>query len=272
MHNPNIIRLVALDLDGTLLHDDKSISDYTLHILYRLSAKGMIVIPASGRELSGMKKNILTLPFIRHAICSNGAVILDTCTERHLAEFTIPLDSALSVLKYLDSFPVAYYVHTNLGRICSGNLGDEAFLKQYPFINPYPTASPSVAARLKEQPAAIYKLGLFTLDENTMEFLMTKGSPVPSLSFTRTGDGIIEINSMLASKGNALSWICRKLEIPIEQVLAIGDNENDLSMLKMAGISVAMGNAEADIRKIAHYTADINEHDGAAHFLEDFLL
>ena len=270
MHNSNTIRLVALDLDGTLLHDDKSISDYTLHVLRRLSEQGIILIPASGRDLAGMKKNILTLPSIRYAICSNGAVILDTCTEKHLAEFTISPDSAFSILNYLDSLPVAYYAHTNLGRICSENLGDEAFLKKYPFITPHPKASPSVAAVLKEKNAAIYKLGLFTLDNRTFELLMSENRPDPFLSFMRTGDGIIEINSAFASKGNALSWICRKLEIPMEQVLTIGDNENDLSMLQMAGTSAAMGNAAADIKRAADYTADTNENDGAAHFLSDF--
>ena len=83
---------------------------------------------------------------------------------------------------------------------------------------------------------------------------------------------IIELNSIHASKGNALCTLCKKLGISMENVLAIGDNENDISMLQAAGISAAMENAEDDVKQAAKFVAGHNEEDGAAHFLEEWVL
>ena len=91
-------------------------------------------------------------------------------------------------------------------------------------------------------------------------------------AFLRAGDGIIELNSTNASKGNALYILCEKLGIQLENVLAIGDNENDISMLQAAGISAAMENAEDDVKQAAKFVAGNNEEDGAAHFLEEWVL
>ena len=108
------------------------------------------------------------------------------------------------------------------------------------------------------------------LDDVLFQDLLKKGSPTPSLSFLQTGDGIIELNSIHASKGTGLTALCRQLSIPMEQTLAIGDSQNDLSMLRAAGVSVAMGNALEAVRSVTDYQTVTNEEDGAARFLERF--
>lgn len=84
MHSENTtIRLVAVDMDGTLLHDDKSISDYTLDVLRRIVKKGVILVPASGRPIGGMKEAVLNnVDGIQYAICSNGAMLMDVPEEK----------------------------------------------------------------------------------------------------------------------------------------------------------------------------------------------
>ena len=116
------------------------------------------------------------------------------------------------------------------------------------------------------------KMGAFVLKDGLAQELLEKGSPIPGIVFLRTGDGIIELNSIHASQGNALCTLCKKLGISMENVLAIGDNENDISMLQAAGISVAMENAEDDVKQAAKFVAGHNEEDGAAHFLEEWVL
>lgn len=118
----------------------------------------------------------------------------------------------------------------------------------------------------------IDQMGAFVLKDGLAQELLEKGSPIPGIVFLRTGDGIIELNSIHASKGNALCTLCKKLGISMENVLAIGDNENDISMLQAAGISVAMENAEDDVKQAAKFVAGHNEEDGAAHFLEEWVL
>ena len=80
------IRLVAVDMDGTLLHDDKSISDYTLDVLRRIVKKGVILVPASGRPIGGMKEAVLNnVDGIQYAICSNGAMLMDVQKEKSIS-------------------------------------------------------------------------------------------------------------------------------------------------------------------------------------------
>ena len=129
-----------------------------------------------------------------------------------------------------------------------------------------------LGAFLRTSGVKVMKMGAFVLKDGLAQELLEKGSPIPGIVFLRTGDGIIELNSVDASKGNALCTLCKKLGISMENVLAIGDNENDISMLQAAGISVAMENAEDDVKQAAKFVAGHNEEDGAAHFLEEWVL
>lgn len=104
------IRLVAVDMDGTLLHDDKSISDYTLDVLRRIVKKGVILVPASGRPIGGMKEAVLNnVDGIQYAICSNGAMLMDVPEEKSICETGIPTEKAVEAIAYLEQFPVAVY-------------------------------------------------------------------------------------------------------------------------------------------------------------------
>ena len=93
------IRLVAVDMDGTLLHDDKSISDYTLDVLRRIVKKGVILVPASGRPIGGMKEAVLNnVDGIQYAICSNGAMLMDVPEEKSICETGIPTEKAVEAI------------------------------------------------------------------------------------------------------------------------------------------------------------------------------
>ena len=110
------IRLVAVDMDGTLLHDDKSISDYTLDVLRKIVKKGVILVPASGRPIGGMKEAVLNnVDGIQYAICSNGAMLMDVPEEKSICETGISTEKAVEAIAYLEQFPVAVYVHTDRG-------------------------------------------------------------------------------------------------------------------------------------------------------------
>lgn len=103
------IRLAAVDMDGTLLHDDKSISDYTLDVLRRIVKKGVILVPASGRPIGGMKEAVLNnVDGIQYAICSNGAMLMDVPEEKSICETGISTEKAVEAIAYLEQFPVAY--------------------------------------------------------------------------------------------------------------------------------------------------------------------
>ncbi len=274
MHNKKpTIYLVAVDMDGTLLHNDKSISDYTINVLRKIVEKGILLVPASGRPLNGMKAAVLNnVKGIKYAICSNGAMLMDVQKEKSISETGIPIEKALEALTYLEQFPVAVYVHTDRGTFRAEGWEKTGLSEKYPYIRFSEGNVKNLGEFLRTSGVNVMKMGAFVLTDNLAQKLLEKGSPIPGIAFLRTGDGIIELNSTNASKGNALYILCEKLGIQLENVLAIGDNENDISMLQAAGISAAMENAEDDVKQAAKFVAGNNEEDGAAHFLEEWVL
>ncbi len=272
------IRLIALDLDGTLLHEDKSISEYTLQILEALTRRGLTLVPTSGRNLAGMEQNVLKVPGISYAICSNGAVVYRLSAKNPAQDIVyqadISLEDALCTIEFLNRYPVCYYAHTSQGTIRSEGFDRPGFQEKFPFIRFHENTVSNMAEYMTQQCASgnfsIVKLGFFVLEDALFEEFLKKGSPSPNLSFTQTGNGIIEMNSIHASKGIALAALCRKLDIPLQYTLAIGDSQNDLSMLRQAGTSAAMGNALESVRAAADYQTGTNDEDGAARFLETF--
>lgn len=267
------IRLVAVDMDGTLLHDDKSISEYTLNVLRKIVEKGVILVPASGRPLEGMRAAVLNnVEGIQYAICSNGAMLMDVPEEKSICEAGISVEKAIEALKYIEQFPTAVYAHTDKGTFREIGWEKTGLSEKYPYIKFSEGNVEDLGTFLETSGVKVMKMGAFTLRDGLAEELLEKGSPIPGLVFLRTGDGIVEINSTDASKGNALCKLCEKLGISMENVLAIGDNENDISMLQAAGISAAMGNAQDDVKQAAKFVAANNEEDGAAHFLKEWVL
>ena len=274
MHNKKpTIYLVAVDMDGTLLHNDKSISDYTINVLRKIVEKGILLVPASGRPLNGMKAAVLNnVKGIKYAICSNGAMLMDVQKEKSISETGIPTEKALEALTYLEQFPVAVYVHTDRGTFRAEGWEKTGLSEKYPYIRFSEGNVKNLREFLRTSRVNVMKMGAYILTDNLAQKLLEKGSPIPGIAFLRSGDGIIELNSTNASKGNALCILCEKLGIQLENVLAIGDNENDISMLQAAGISAAMRNAEDDVKQAAKFVAGNNEEDGAAHFLEEWVL
>lgn len=267
------IYLVAVDMDGTLLHNDKSISDYTINVLRKIVEKGILLVPASGRPLNGMKAAVLNnVKGIKYAICSNGAMLMDVQKEKSISETGIPIEKALEALTYLEQFPVAVYVHTDRGTFRAEGWEKTGLSEKYPYIRFSEGTVKNLGEFLRTSGVNVMKMGAYILTDELAQKLLEKGSPIPGIAFLRSGDGIIELNSTNASKGNALCILCEKLGIQLENVLAIGDNENDISMLQAAGISAAMRNAEDDVKQAAKFVAGNNEEDGAAHFLEEWVL
>lgn len=266
----NEIRLVALDMDGTLLHDDKTLSPRTVGVLERLAGMGVRVVPATGRGLDGLRDTVLKAVPIRHAICSNGATIQDAATGQVLYSQPIPREEALRTLAHYREHRLFFYLHTDRGSVRPEGWRETGLAERYPHLRFETCTVPDLAAWLRGSDATVLKMGAFAYDGDTFRTVLREGSPSPALRLMRTGDRNIEINSALASKGNALKTLCAMLGLPVSSALAVGDNQNDLEMLSIAGVSAAMGNAEDDVKAAADFVTGTNNEDGAAAFLEEY--
>lgn len=268
--NRKDIRLAALDLDGTLLHEDKTISDYTLSVIEKLTRQKILVVPSTGRNLEGLRKNILQVKDIAYAICSNGAQVFSLSDCKPIYEASIPLENAVAALQYLENFPVWFYVFTDKGTWRSSNWRGTWIKERFPFIPMEENNVENLPEFLLKNQYTVLKIGAFVLDDAVFRRILDTGIPIPEISLFRTGSCNMELNHIHASKAQGLKALCCHLGISTSQVLAVGDNQNDIAMLQMAGVSVAMGNSEEDVKSAADFVAKTNEEDGAAVFLEQY--
>lgn len=274
MHEP--IRIIALDLDGTLLNSDKELSAGNLAALQRAAAAGIEIVPTTGRFYGGMPQVIRDLPFIRYVITVNGAEVADLRTGEIIYRAELPWQQAADIMRYLDGYPVIYDCYQ----------GNEAFMTsaQKEHIDEM-TSSPHYRKMLRElrQPVPelkgflserktdVQKVQFFTRHAGVRQQLMEElplrfGRLCVSSSLSDN----VEINQLHANKGEALCALTRHLGLKKGQTIAFGDGLNDLTMLKEAGIGVAMSNACGEALALADWVAPSCDEDGVAHGINRF--
>ncbi len=260
MHN---IRLIALDLDGTLLDSDKKLSAENLKALTRAAEEGIEIVPATGRFYRGMPQIIRNLPFVRYVISINGAQVYDAVNDKTVCASEIDGRRAVSVMNRLDELPVIYDCYKDGWGWMSQDMYDRADqfaanIHSLEMIKNLRTPVPDLKDYLEEKQGGVQKIQLFFKDmklrSRVLESLPEEFS---DLTVTTSIVNNIEINSREATKGNALKKLALYLGIELSETMAFGDDLNDISMIKAAGTGISMGNAGKEIQTAADYiTAD----------------
>lgn len=275
MHN---IRLIALDLDGTLLDSEKHLSKENAQALERAAESGIEIVPATGRFYRGMPQTIRELPYVHYVISINGAQVYDVTAQKTVCGSEIPLGRALSVMERLDELPVIYDCFQDGWGWMSKELYDQAEIyaanvHSLKMIRELRTPVDDLKEYLKQKSSDVQKIQMFFRDMDLRaEMLKSLPKEFPDLVVTTSIVNNIEINSREATKGNALKNLAIHLDIPLENTMAFGDDLNDISLLETAGIGVAMGNADEKVKQAADYITDDCNNSGVAFALNHFLL
>ncbi|MBQ6470280.1 MAG: HAD family phosphatase [Lachnospiraceae bacterium] len=271
------IKLIALDLDGTLLNSDKVLTPRSRAALQAASEKGIWIVPATGRFYKGMPEVIRSLPFVRYVITINGAAVFDAETGEDIYSADIPTDEAVAFYEYLDTLPVIYDGYMNGWGYMTAEMREKsASFDMLPFqmimMRDLRSSVPELKAFIKEHHYRPQKMQLFTNDPALRErLLVTMAEKYPQFSVTSSLPNNIEINSFDADKGRAILALAEKLSIPREATMAFGDGLNDVSMLRAAGVGVAMANAHPDVKAAADRLTDSCDEDGVAKVIEQLL-
>lgn len=275
------IKIIALDLDGTLLDSEKKLSDVNRDALARAAEKGVFIVPTTGRFFGMMPEVIRNLPFVRYAITVNGAQVYDRKTDTAIVREEIPLATAIEVMKILDGFDVIYDCYRNNWGWMSEAFKskaefyatDEHYLKMvYDFRKPVPELKAHLKATAAE--GDVQKIMLFArLDgdkETTRKIAEAINARFPEINVTSTTWNNLELNIKSAHKGVAVKRFAEYLGLSLENCMAIGDGRNDLTMIEAAGIGVAMANAHPDLLATADYVTLSNDDNGVAAALLKF--
>lgn len=272
------IKLIGLDLDGTVFNEKKHISERTINAINKAIEKGVIVLPATGRPYGGLPSEFLSIPGVRYALTANGSSILDLIEHKVIYSNLIEVKDAFEIIDELLSFDAIIDIFINgtgyspksSMKSVRDYMHTEA-LAEY-FIKTRSFYDNDVKAFIQEMNQPIEKIQLLFKDISKKDKAFELLKRHLNFTFTCALANNIEINSATANKGDGLLGLGNHLGIKKEQIMACGDNSNDYEMIKLAGLGVAMGNATAEIKEIADYITLTNEDDGVAHAIEKYVL
>lgn len=264
-------KLVAVDMDGTLLSGDKTISDANLDAIKRAKEKGVKVVLATGRPVKGIQRYLKQLNLVDegdYAVAFNGAVVQRTNNDEVIAETLMTIDD----IHYL--YDLSKKLKVNIHA-----------------LTPHACITPKIS-KYSEVESSINKIPLDVVDFDNIdtsttivkimfidepEILDRVISELPKelhkkYTIVRSCPYFLEFLNKSANKGIGVEILAKTLGIKSEEVICIGDAGNDIHMIEYAGLGVAMGNAFPEVKKIADYVTQTNEDDGVAHVINKFVL
>ncbi len=272
------IRLIALDLDYTLLGTDKTLSERNRRALERAAERGVEIVPTTGRFYLGMPEAVRALPFIRFAITVNGAQLYDVNRRTAAARAELPYRRAIEIMSALDERNVIYDCYMDDWGWMSSNFLERAeefapdvyYLRMLRSLR---TPVPELKAFLLARRQDVQKVQAYFTDKALRrELLESLGKRFPYTAVSASLPTNIEINLREANKGEALLKLAARLGIPAGNTMAIGDGLNDLSMIRDAGVGVAMRNACPEILSAAGEVTAGCDEDGVALAIEKYCL
>lgn len=270
-----MVRLIAADLDGTLLTTDKRLTERTERALRTAAEQGILIVPATGRILAGMPEEILRLPWIRYMILANGAMVWDREAETCLYRAEMSVETGLGVMAWLEGYPVIYDCYQDGQGWMTASMWEkaEAYAPSPFYLNHIRTLRkpvPELKAFLRGRGIPLQKIQAFCRTEETQQEILEKAAErFPGLAVSSSVTRNVEINDGKANKGAALLTLAEKLGIAPEETAAFGDGSNDLSMIRAAGTGIAMGNAVPPVKAAADRVTAGNDEDGVAVLAEE---
>lgn len=286
-------KLIAIDLDGTLLNSYGEISSKNKEAIQYALGKGTQVVLASGRDPKTMEKISLELGIKKYLIAGNGASIYDMELEKNIYENFLNVDKALKIIKICKENSIFFSVYTTNGIIAESlNYNIKVFNNENNYRPNHKRTNIEIVEdiyqHVEEKQPNILKI--IICDDNKIIFnnmieKMKKVKNVEVLEVEHMSRKIIrigtqeydveyfytEVTNKNANKWDAIEYLLEKENILKEQVICIGDNMNDLKMIQKAGIGVAMKNSAIEKQNIADFITDDNNSDGVAKAIYQYI-
>lgn len=270
------IKLIALDLDGTVLTDSNTLSDRVKRSLEKAIASGIEVVAASGRPYGSMPKNVLGIKGLNYSITSNGAAVHDN-SGRRIHSTLVSENDVISLLKITEGHDLIF----------------EAYVKGLTYTDSRYTSNPlkygcseAYVDYVKASHGHIDNMREFIYNHrkelDSIEIICTnakKRAHIRQLAedstsgfyITSSSENFIEFMDKSATKGNAVDWLCNYLDVKTENTCACGNADNDADMIEQSGFGAAVENASKLCLDCADIIVPSNNNDGVARLIEIIL-
>lgn len=268
------IEFVGVDLDGTLFNNDKHLSSATVSAIKNARNRGIHIVPITGRPLSGITDELLSLDEIDFIITSNGAQI--NCIKDNTAMYSAPIPNSkcLSIIERANerSFYIEAFADSR-GYIEPATMALHKKRYENTPILDYLLASrevvDSILELFKNSDKCADEIFLTAHTEQERDEYLKILADDKELELCILGDRYLEITRAGVNKGSAMRFLCNYLGVDMSRTIAFGDGENDASFLKQAQYSVAMENATSHLKELADIVTASNENDGVAIILNE---
>ena len=271
------ITTVALDLDGTTFNSAGDISEENVRALEEAAAKGVHIIVSTGRSYSSLPDHIKNVRGIEYAITSNGAHVnimatgeqiysdyLDPAAVREIAELKDETGADIEVFidgrAYVDQ---SYYDDVKENGCAYRNA-------EYVLWSRKPV--PDVSALMLENSKEIENVNFIYETLEMLEDARPKVNAIKNATITSSFPNNLEVGGPHTSKKTALTWLLEELKASADELMCCGDAPNDIAMIEMAGIGVAVANAWGGLRDHADFMTASNDDDGVAKAIDKFVL
>lgn len=264
-------RLIALDMDGTVLNDAKQIDEATRNAIHQALRKGIEVVFCTGRSLSEMQETLQEFPDMHYLCGESGAFVYAISEKKILHQDRIGLETAkklqvASIRK--DIMPCVFS-----DGICYANEKQIFQMDRYQ-LGQYQAAYEKICERtgdvmkwMTEEDRPMEKINLYHTGteerEETRRYLEEQGLNV-ELELVDSETSSLECSPKGVSKASGLKYLCEKLGIRMEETAMVGDADNDIAALKAAGLAIAMGNANERVKAVSDLEVADNNHEGCA--------
>ena len=271
------IELIAVDLDGTALRTDKTVSPRTVRALSAAAARGVHVVPATGRVAKMVLRELREIPGVCYALTSNGASVVDLRDGSVLYSNPIPPEHSRGIVRFFVSRGILTEAY--VGGVSYANAGAAEPLRRlglpesfFDYVRESQIFVEDLEKTLDTRGWRLEKINIPYLPEGERERIAAALLATGNYSVTSSGGCNLEVNAATANKGDGLAHLCRLLGVAPDRVMAVGDGDNDVSMLRFAGLGVAMGNAVPEARRAARAVTAANDKDGLAQAVERYVL
>ncbi|TWT01887.1 Cof-type HAD-IIB family hydrolase [Planomicrobium sp. CPCC 101079] len=284
------MKLIAIDLDGTLLSPEMEITKESLEAMREAQNQGNIVMICSGRAPEDIQQILRKYDFSIPLAGSNGTVV--QTQERVLKRVSMNREDVGKIAEKLDDERTPYRIYTDSGIYIPADWSERVELamkeeqieveglpdETYQRITEKPQKSSLInffdhySELVDEKELTIQKFFVLTLNNNVKTALTAYLEGISTIGFTSSHPLNIEVMDQDGNKGNALKRVAEHYGISLNDTVAIGDNFNDIPMLEMAGLSVAMGNAEPLVKEICDFVTRSNADNGVAYAINNYVL
>lgn len=266
-------KLVAIDMDGTLLNSKNQVTNRTRIAIEEAKKKGVYIVLSTGRILKSALSYSKILALNNPIIACNGAIIVD---EFHNTIYKKPIE--MNLVKEIVNIGEEQNIYCHFydeTRFYSRARVEEV-LEFYNEGSQETTIDVKIFKDIEEitksKDINIYKFLFIDDNKDKLQELRNKLNSLGNINISSSWANNVEAMSLNVSKGEAIKSLCHRLGVQPREVIAIGDSENDLSMLDFAGLGVSMGNGDTAVKKRADYITDTNDEDGVAKVIEKYVL